>query len=57
MQETNLTAKTIYRPIPFLLSVFSITWLCAFLMTITDYNAHPVPVSYTHLTLPTTSRV
>ena len=42
MQETNLTAKTIYRPIPFLLSVFSITWLCAFLMTITDYNAHPV---------------
>ena len=42
MQETNLTAKTIYRPIPFLLSVFSITWLCAFLMTIADYNAHPV---------------
>ena len=42
MQETNLTAKTIYRPIPFLLSVFSITWLCAILMTITDYNAHPV---------------
>ncbi len=41
MQETNLTAKTIYRPIPFLLSVFSITWLCAFLMTIADYNAPP----------------
>lgn len=42
MQETNSTGKTIYRPIPFLLSVFSITWLCAILMTITDYNAHPV---------------
>lgn len=42
MQETNSTGKTIYRPIPFLLSVFSITWLCAFLMTITDYNTHPL---------------
>lgn len=38
----NTDAETIYRPVPFLLGTFSITWLCAGLMTVTDYIAHPI---------------
>lgn len=40
--ESTITTKTIYRPIPFLLGTFLITWLCAGLMTISDYNAYPI---------------
>lgn len=40
--ESTVTAKTICRPIPFLLGTFLITWLCAGLMTIIDYNTHPI---------------
>lgn len=42
MQETKSTDETIYQLIPFLLGVFSVTWLCAFLMTIMDYSTRPL---------------
>lgn len=40
--ESSVMTRTIYRPIPFLLGTFLITWLCAGLMTITDHAAHPI---------------
>lgn len=40
--ESTVETKTDCRPIPFLLGVFIITWLCAALMTIIDYGTHPI---------------
>lgn len=42
MQHIKKNAELIYRPIPFLLGTISVTWLCATLMTIVNYNTHPV---------------
>ncbi len=44
MQNTKSTVetKTVYKPVAFLSGTFLITWLCAGLMTFTDYNADPV---------------
>lgn len=40
--ETTVETKTVYRPTSFLFGTFLITWLCAGLMTITDYDTHPI---------------
>lgn len=40
--ETTIETKTVYRPTSFLFGTFLITWLCARLMTITDYDTHPI---------------
>lgn len=40
--ESTIAAKTIYRPFPFLLGTFLITWLCAGLMSLTNYDTHPL---------------
>lgn len=42
MKQTETKNEITYRPVPFLLGTFSVTWLCAALMTIVNYNTHPV---------------
>lgn len=42
MKQPETRTETIYRPVPFLLGAFFITWFCALLMTAMDHNAHPI---------------
>ena len=39
MKQTETKNEITYRPIPFLLGAFSVTWLCALLMANMDHNA------------------
>ncbi|MDE5939482.1 MAG: CPBP family intramembrane metalloprotease [Lachnospiraceae bacterium] len=41
MKQPKTKIEPIYRPIPYLLGTFFVTWLCAIFMTAMDYNFHP----------------
>ncbi|MDE6602192.1 MAG: CPBP family intramembrane metalloprotease [Lachnospiraceae bacterium] len=46
MKQPKTKVDPMYRPVPFLLGVFSVTWLCTILMTAMDYNSHPFLFSF-----------